>query len=108
MPRKPLIEIAGFYHIINRGVEQKVVFKEVDDYEYFEELMCLYAKSFGITIHNYCLMPNHCHLLIEITSPNLSKFMRQLNINYSIYFNKKFKNCWYRLSSFDGENVFFE
>ena len=91
MPRKPRIEIAGYYHIINRGVEQRVVFKEAEDYEYFEELMCFYAKSFGITLHNYCLMPNHYHLLIEITSENLSKFMRQLNMNYSIYFNKKYK-----------------
>ena len=91
MPRKPRIEIAGYYHIINRGVEQRVVFEEKEDYEYFEELMCFYAKSFGITIHNYCLMSNHYHLLIEITRPNLSKFMRQLNMNYAIYFNKKHK-----------------
>ena len=91
MPRKPRIEIAGCYHIINRGVEQRVVFKEPADYEYFEELMCFYAKSFGITIHNYCLMSNHYHLLIEITSPKLSKYMRQLNMNYAIYFNKKYK-----------------
>jgi len=91
MARRPRIEIAGYYHIVNRGVEQRVVFEEPDDYEYFEELMCLYAKNFGITIHNYCLMSNHYHLLIEITRPNLSKFMRQLNMNYAIYFNKKHK-----------------
>lgn len=91
MPRKPRIEIAGYYHIINRGVEQRVVFKEAEDYEYFEGLMCFYARSFGITIHNYCLMSNHYHLLLEIRSENLSKFMRQLNMNYSIYFNKKNK-----------------
>jgi hypothetical protein len=36
-------------------------------------------------------MGNHYHLLIEITGGNLSKFMRQLNMNYSIYFNKKHK-----------------
>lgn len=89
MPRKPRIEIVGKYHIINRGVEQRQVFKVAEDYEYFESLMCFYAKSFGITIHNYCLMSNHYHLLLEITSENLSKFMRQLNMNYSIYFNKK-------------------
>ena len=56
MPRKPRIELAGKYHVVNRGVAQMQVFEEPDDYEYFEELMCLYAKSFGITIHNYCLM----------------------------------------------------
>ena len=34
MPRKPRIEIAGYYHIVNRGVEQRTVFKEAEDYEY--------------------------------------------------------------------------
>jgi len=34
MPRRPRIEIAGYYHIINRGVEQRVIFKE-PDFEYF-------------------------------------------------------------------------
>ncbi|MEA2048857.1 MAG: transposase [Campylobacterota bacterium] len=91
MARKPRIEIAGKYHIINRGVAQMHIFKEPADYEYFEALMCFYAKNFGIIIHNYCLMGNHYHLLIEIKSENLSKFMRQLNMNYSIYFNKKYK-----------------
>jgi len=91
MPRKPRIELVGKYHIINRGVEQRTVFEEPADYEYFEDLMCFYAKGFGITLHNYCLMGNHYHLLIEITQENLSKFMRQLNMNYAIYFNKKKK-----------------
>jgi len=91
MARRPRIEIAGIYHVVNRGVEQRVIFKEHADYEYFKELMCFYMKSYGITLHNYCLMSNHYHLLIEITSENLSKFMRQLNMNYAIYFNKKYK-----------------
>jgi len=91
VPRKPRIEIAGKYHIINRGVEQRNIFLEAEDYKYFEELLCLYAKNFGITVHNYCLMSNHYHLLIEIRQKNLSKFMRQLGMNYSIYFNKKYK-----------------
>jgi putative transposase len=91
MPRKPRIEIAGYYHVINRGVEQRVIFKEAEDYRYFEELLCTYAPSYGITIHNYCLMSNHYHLLIEIEKETLSKFMRQINMNYAIYFNKKYK-----------------
>ncbi|HES59438.1 MAG: transposase [Campylobacterales bacterium] len=90
MPRKPRIEIPGYYHIINRGVEQRVVFKESEDYEYFIELLCLQAKNYSITIHNYCLMSNHYHLLVEIKHENLSKFMRQINSNYAVYFNKKY------------------
>ena len=91
MPRRPRIEIAGYYHIINRGVDKMNIFRHPDDYEYFEELMCFYMKSYGITLHNYCLMSNHYHLLIEITEENLSLFMRQLNMNYAIYYNKKYK-----------------
>lgn len=77
--------------MLKRVVEQRVIFKEPADYEYFEELMCFYMKSYGITLHNYCLMSNHYHLLIETSTDNLSKFMRQLNMNYAIYFNKKYK-----------------
>ena len=105
MPRKPRIEISGYYHVLNRGVEQRVVFKENEGYAYFEEILCFYAKSYGITLHNYCLMGNHYHLLIEIKEENLSRFMRQLNMNYAIYFNKKYRrtghlwqgrfNSWY-------------
>ena len=91
MPRKPRIEIPGYYHIVNRGVERRVVFKDNDDYAYFIELLCHHSKNYNITIHNYCLMSNHYHLLIEIAQENLSKFMRQLNSDYAVYFNKKYK-----------------
>ena len=91
MPRKPRIEIAGYYHVVNRGVDKMTVFRNREDYEYFEKLMCSLARSHNITLHNYCLMSNHYHLLIEISNPTLSKFMRQLNMNYAIYFNKKYK-----------------
>lgn len=91
MPRRPRIEIVGYYHIINRGVNRGIIFRDVDDYEYFLELLSLHSKTYNITIHNYCLMSNHYHLLLEITQSNLSKFMRQINGNYAIYFNKKYK-----------------
>ena len=91
MARRPRIETAGYYHIVNRGVDKMNIFRQRDDYDYFEELMCFHMKSHGITLHNYCLMSNHYHLLIETSTDNLSKFMRQLNMNYAIYFNKKYK-----------------
>jgi len=36
-------------------------------------------------------MDNHYHILIENSQTNLSLFMRQLNSNYAIYYNKKTK-----------------
>ena len=91
MARRPRVDMAGYYHIINRGVEKRVIFLDADDYEYFEELLEKYTKDFNITMHNYALMTNHYHLLIETHQTNLSKFMRQINANYAIYFNKKYK-----------------
>jgi len=91
MARRPRIEQAGYYHIVNRGVNKMKIFRHPDDYAYFETLMCFYMKSYGITLHNYCLMSNHYHLLIEVSQENLSKFMRQTNMNYAIYYNKKYK-----------------
>ncbi|BDY13318.1 transposase [Hydrogenimonas cancrithermarum] len=90
MPRKPRIEIPGFYHLVNRGVEQRTVFEEPQDYKKFEALVCEAAKTHGVTLHNYCLMSNHYHLLVEIEKSVLSKFMRQINAGYAIYFNKKY------------------
>ena len=46
MPRKPRIDIPGYYHIINRGVERRVVYGEAEDYEYFIELLCVHAKNY--------------------------------------------------------------
>ena len=91
MPRRPRITLKGYYHIINRGVEQRKVFLKDEDFKKFESLLCKYAKFYNITLHSYSLMSNHYHLLIEVNNDNLSKFMRQVNMNYAIYFNKNRK-----------------
>ena len=39
-------------------------------------------------------MSNHYHLLIEIEHENLSKFMKQINSIYAIFFNKKSGHLW--------------
>ena len=40
-------------------------------------------------VHAYVLMSNHFHLLVETPKPNLSEFMRQLNISYTGYYNRR-------------------
>jgi hypothetical protein len=35
MPRKPRIEDAGYYHIVNRGVEQRNIFLDDGDFYKF-------------------------------------------------------------------------
>lgn len=91
MARRPRIDLPGFHHIINRGVARGNVFKKSQDKDKFLEILCKSCKNYKVNIHAYCLMDNHYHLLVETTSNNLSLFMRQINSNYAIYFNKKYK-----------------
>lgn len=40
--------------------------------------------------HDYVLMPNHYHLVIETPEPTLSKAMHWLNTCYAIWFHRKY------------------
>ena len=87
MARKPRVNLAGFHHIVNRGVARDNVYK-CDDKEIYLDILCKVSKIYKVIVHDYCLMDNHYHLLIETTSENLSLVMRQINSNYAIYFNR--------------------
>ena len=91
MPRRPRLDMAGFHHIVNRGVARDNVYRSNEDKEKYLEILCKACRIYRVNIHDYCLMDNHYHLLIETTNQNLSLFMRQINSNYAIYFNKKYK-----------------
>ncbi|WP_458699913.1 transposase [Sulfurospirillum sp. 1307] len=91
MPRRYRITSPGYYHIINRGVERRKIFFDVEDFESFLDILLFVSKRYKITVHSYCLMNNHYHLLLETTETNISQAIRYLNANYASYFNKKYK-----------------
>ncbi len=97
-----------FYHVYNRGHNRAPLFSDNEDYDFFTWLLerCygptqLKGKDgrpfpwFGdqVTLHAFCLMPNHFHLLLHQgeESGSLSKSMQSLATTYSMYFNKKYK-----------------
>jgi putative transposase len=91
MPRRPRVELSGFHHIINRGVNKSDIYMCDEDYEMFLMIVCKACKNYRVIVHDYCLMSNHYHLLIECELENLSLFMKHINSNYAIYVNKKYK-----------------
>jgi REP element-mobilizing transposase RayT len=91
MARKIRIEDAGFHHILNRGVERRVIFNTAKDKEKFLDIVCEVSEHYDFTIHGYVLMSNHYHLLLENSRENLSAGMRQINSSYAQYYNKKYK-----------------
>ena len=50
-------------HITQRGNNQQDVFFVDDDRRVYLELLQKAAEQFGLTVHGYCLMTNHVHLV---------------------------------------------
>jgi REP element-mobilizing transposase RayT len=91
MARRIRLDLTGFHHVVNRGVAKRKIYLNDEDKDKFLEILCKACKIYKVNVHDYCLMDNHYHVFIETTSENLSLFMRQINGNYAIYFNKKYK-----------------
>jgi len=89
MARRPRIDQAGYHHVINRGVARSNVFLGYKDKNKFLEILNKACVVYKVIIHDYCIMDNHYHILVETAQDNLSLLMRQVNSNYAIYFNKK-------------------
>lgn len=90
MPTRLRVDLAGYHHVINRGVNRCVVFDSSDDKEMFLQIINKSATIHKVTLHDYCIMDNHYHLLIETQTENISTFMRIVNANYAKYYNKKY------------------
>lgn len=112
-----------FYHLVNRGVDKRKVFMSSADYARFihdlwefnditpaphnldRRIQTTSTPPMGgamgdvgrhplVTIHFFCLMPNHYHLLVspvDDEKEKLSLFMKKLNGGYSKYFNEKYE-----------------
>jgi putative transposase len=79
----------AWYHVVNRGIERRLIFHGEAYYRRFEELLGLMVQQFGVPIHSYVLMPNHYHLQLETPRGNLSEAIHWLNVSYAVWLNRK-------------------
>ena len=47
-------------------------------------------EAYGWTLHAYCLLPNHYHLIVEAKQRDLSIGMQRLNGRYAQRFNQRY------------------
>ena len=107
-----------YYHVFNRGVNKRPIFKSKYEYSRFLLLLRFYnslkypikfSKFIKLSVDqrkeiwnrldkekvhtdilSYCLMPNHFHLLLKQNSENgISKLLGNLQNSYARYFNIK-------------------
>jgi len=118
MFRKDPFITGEYYHIYNRGIDKRVIFKSKKDYERFIMLLCLansdesfrlgnilnnqhktFSEVLGfdrgeplVSIGAWCLMTNHFHFLFrQEVDGGITKFMRKLGVGYSMFFNIKYQ-----------------
>jgi|GraSoiStandDraft_41_1057321.scaffolds.fasta_scaffold936410_1 REP element-mobilizing transposase RayT len=73
----------------SRGNQGQRVYKDAQDHRRFETLMGEVVKRHSLKLYAYVLMPNHFHLLIEVSRAPLAKAMQSLLYRHA--------GRWYRV-----------
>lgn len=105
----------GYSHVLNRGVDKRSIVTSDHDrmrfvfnlyamnnarpFEYTPYQMDIFKNGLQsderdrlVTIHAWCLMDNHYHIVLSEKIENgIPAFLRKLNIAYTSYFNLKHK-----------------
>ncbi|MEA2112604.1 MAG: transposase [Patescibacteria group bacterium] len=114
MRKEPFI-VGQYYHIYNRGVDKRVVFKDNVDLSRFFQSMEEFngLDPIGSIFENrfkrrkegnlndrdsklvdfvcYCLNPNHYHfILTPLVDQGIEKFMQRLGTGFTMFFNEKY------------------
>ncbi|MCJ7484191.1 MAG: transposase [Thermodesulfovibrionales bacterium] len=77
------------YHVTCRGNERKQIYSDDGDRQTFLKKLAESLKIYTVNLFSYVLMGNHFHLLVETPLGNLGEFMRQFNITYTSYYNRR-------------------
>jgi REP element-mobilizing transposase RayT len=98
MARPLRLEFEGaIYHVTSRGNDRSPIFRDDSDRNRFLEVLGEIASVTRWSVHAYCLMGNHYHLLLETPRPNLSSGMQRLNGRYTQWFNRRHRRSGHLL-----------
>jgi putative transposase len=80
------------YHVTCRRVgawrdgDRELYRDDADRWRFLDSLAAR-VESYGTVLHQYVLMANHFHLVLETPRGNCSAFMQSLLTSYTVYFN---------------------
>ncbi|MFC5459929.1 transposase [Massilia niabensis] len=84
LPKQP-------HHIVQRGNDRQLVFREPEDYERFLGWLKEASRSYRVAIHAYALLPTQLHLLATPESEEgLAAMMQKLGRFYVPWYNSKY------------------
>ena len=74
---------------MSRGCRGQPIFGEHADCEHFSRLLETVVVEFGWTIYGWTFMPNHHHLLVRLSEPNLSAGMQHAQALFAQSWNER-------------------
>jgi len=88
MPRQSRLDEPGvLQHVIVRGIERSLIFRDNKDRTSFLERFSRLLKETGTECFAWALLDNHFHLLLKPGPRGLAQFMRRLLTGYAVTFN---------------------
>lgn len=91
MPRQARIDAPGaLHHIIARGMERGVIFRNKRDRDDFLRRLGAIIKESETLCYAWALIPNHFHLLLKTGNVPLASVMRRLLSGYAGSFNHRY------------------
>jgi REP element-mobilizing transposase RayT len=89
MPRRPRVHVpGGFYHATLRGNHRQPIFACDRDRDVLDGMVSDILTRLDSSIHAYCWMTNHIHLVVQVNDAPLSQMMQRLATRYARYFQK--------------------
>ncbi len=90
-----------FYHVVNHANGWDNLFEDPSHYSLFLQRMVIKLSPVA-SVHAYCLMPNHFHLLVKIHDEEVirQKLLENYEINELLGFNKH-KKSLFKLKAID-------
>jgi len=82
---------SGYYHVMLRGNERKNIFRDDEDKLRFIETLSEKKQENRYSLHAFCLMDNHIHLMVSEGAEDVADVIKRISISYVYYFNRKYK-----------------
>lgn len=90
MPRARRVHVpGGHYHVILRGNHRHAVFDQPSDRDRWEGIVGEALLDHGATLHAYCWMTNHVHMLVQVQSVPLGQIVHRMASRYARWFQRQ-------------------
>jgi putative transposase len=94
--QRRIIYDGAVVHIVQKGNNGQKIFAGEEDYRKLISLIMEYKRKIVFELYNYCLMPNHLHLLLKILKEkDLPKLMQGVFQSFRFYYKRRYKYIGY-------------